>query len=60
MNEFLHDESGATTVDWVVLTAIVVGIALSSMVLLTESTTALMVGVSDAIIYHVGEALPQD
>ena len=38
---FLNDESGAVTVDWVVLTAAVVGLGLAVMVIVKPAVTAL-------------------
>lgn len=40
-NRFLNDESGAVTVDWVVLTAAVVGLATVAYIGISASTTSL-------------------
>lgn len=40
IKEFFADESGAVTVDWVVLTAAVVGLAMITYVGLAENTQA--------------------
>jgi Flp pilus assembly pilin Flp len=45
LNAFLKDEDGAVTVDWVVLTAAVVGIALAVVAVIKTSLT----GVSSQI-----------
>jgi len=40
-NAFLKDESGAVTVDWVVLTAAIVGLGLAVLTSVSGGTTAL-------------------
>jgi len=40
-NAFLKDESGAVTVDWVVLTAAIVGLGLAVLTSVTGGTTTL-------------------
>ena len=39
-NAFLNDESGAVTVDWVVLTAAIVGLGIAVMTSVGSGTTA--------------------
>jgi Flp pilus assembly pilin Flp len=46
---FSKDESGAVTVDWVVLTAAVVGLAIAAFGTIKTSTTGLTSKVSTAI-----------
>lgn len=41
LNKFRRDESGAVTVDWVVLTAAVVALGVAAGVAMTTSTTGL-------------------
>ncbi|MDD9922834.1 MAG: hypothetical protein OXQ92_11235 [Boseongicola sp.] len=41
MNAFLNDESGAVTVDWVVLTAAIVGLGIAVLTSVGEGTTSL-------------------
>ena len=40
-NAFLNDESGAVTVDWVVLTAAIVGLGIAVLMAVGEGTTTL-------------------
>ncbi len=40
-NAFLNDESGAVTVDWVVLTAAIVGLGIAVLTSVSGGTTAL-------------------
>ena len=46
---FLNDESGAVTVDWVVLTAAVVGLAIGVMATITSNTDSLAGNIASAI-----------
>ena len=39
LNKFLADESGAVTVDWVVLTAAIVGLGIAVMATVTSSVS---------------------
>ena len=41
MTDFLHDERGAVTVDWVLLTAAMVGLALSVMAVIADGSEEL-------------------
>ncbi len=41
LRRFSRDEDGAVTVDWVVLTAAVIGLALGAMAAMTDVTTTL-------------------
>lgn len=43
--DFLRDEHGAVTVDWVVLTAAIVGLGLAVIVLVADGATDLSAGV---------------
>ena len=45
LNEFLRDEDGAVTVDWVVLTAAVVALAVAIVVALTNGAVGVSAGV---------------
>ncbi len=50
---FLKDETGAITVDWVVLTAGIVGIAVVFMTPISSALADLAVGIADKIAeYH--------
>jgi len=54
---FKNDESGAVTVDWVVLTAAIVGLGIAVMVSISGSTTGLadLIGAemdADSIMEH--------
>ncbi|MEQ8291593.1 MAG: hypothetical protein RIA08_05245 [Roseovarius sp.] len=46
---FLHDESGAVTVDWVVLTAAVVGLGVAAVDIVEEGVNALASDIATAI-----------
>lgn len=48
-NKFLKDESGAVTVDWVVLTAAVVGLAIAAYSTISGSTDTLLGEIDTAI-----------
>lgn len=52
MRAFAKDDDGAITVDWVVLTALVLGIQITIMV---ASMRESLVGVSDSIASKIGE-----
>ncbi|MCV2880518.1 hypothetical protein [Actibacterium sp. XHP0104] len=41
LKNFLHDQTGAVTVDWVVLTAAVVGLAFSLVYIFADGNTTL-------------------
>ena len=45
-NAFLKDESGAVTVDWVVLTAAIVGLAIAVLTSVSGGTNALATKIS--------------
>ena len=47
--QFVGDESGAVTVDWVVLTAAVVGVALIFMIPITQSAQGTSVAIATTI-----------
>lgn len=49
VNRFSEDESGAITVDWVVLTAAVVGLAMIALIPIAFTTDSSAQGVSDYI-----------
>ena len=49
IKNFAADESGAVTVDWVVLTAAIVGLGLAVMTLVTSSTKTLTEQITDAM-----------
>ena len=53
INAFVKDEDGAVTVDWVVLTAAIVGIALAIIAVvnkgLTNAASSIAKGLSDAM-----------
>ena len=49
IKNFAADESGAVTVDWVVLTAAIVGLGLAVMTLVTGSTKTLTEQITDAM-----------
>jgi len=49
LNVFLLDETGAVSVDWVVLTAATVGLAVSAI--------ALLVSVNDGVGQNIGDGL---
>lgn len=48
-NAFLNDESGAVTVDWVVLTAAIVGLGIAVLTSVSGGTTTL----ADAVSSHM-------
>ena len=54
-NTFLNDESGAVTVDWVVLTAAIVGLGIAVLTSVGGGTTTLAGNVSSAL---AGTAVP--
>lgn len=39
IRQFLHDTTGAVTVDWIVLTAAVVGLGIAATINITDGTT---------------------
>ncbi|WP_299369260.1 hypothetical protein [uncultured Tateyamaria sp.] len=45
LNKLLRDDDGAVTVDWVVLTAAVVGLAVALVVALTNGSAGVSAGV---------------
>ncbi|KUF11307.1 hypothetical protein [Pseudoponticoccus marisrubri] len=49
LQTFRDDESGAVTVDWVVLTAAVVGMSAISFFVIEDNSNALMTGAGGAI-----------
>ncbi len=49
LKSFRNEESGAVTVDWVVLTAAVVGLAIAAYGAISTQTELLATSVSDAI-----------
>ena len=48
--KFTKDESGAVTVDWVVLTAAIVGIALAVIVLISSGVEDASGGINDELL----------
>jgi Flp pilus assembly pilin Flp len=50
MNAFIADESGAVTVDWVVLTAALVGLGLAVMAVVSGGVEDLSQEVQDALV----------
>ncbi len=50
VNSFFADESGAVTVDWVVLTAAVVGMAMLTYVALADNTQAVTDATAAAVL----------
>ena len=48
-NEFLNDESGAVTVDWVVLTAAIVGLGIAVLSSVGGGTTDLAESISQSL-----------
>ena len=48
-NTFLNDESGAVTVDWVVLTAAIIGLGIAVLTSVGGGTTTLAGNVSGAL-----------
>lgn len=53
IRRFLTDTSGAVTVDWVVLTAAIVGLALGVVFVIDDATTALGDKIAHLVGYHV-------
>ncbi|MCF6276169.1 MAG: hypothetical protein L3J05_10455 [Robiginitomaculum sp.] len=49
LNAFVKDEDGAVTVDWVVLTAAIVGIALAILVTIGDALDNTANNIADAI-----------
>ena len=49
LNAFIADESGAVTVDWVVLTAAVVGLAIAAYSTIETNATALITAAGGAV-----------
>jgi Flp pilus assembly pilin Flp len=49
MNNFRNDESGAVTVDWVVLTAAIVGLGVAVLASVRGATTGLATKISNNI-----------
>ncbi|SDN48243.1 hypothetical protein SAMN05216196_101667 [Lutimaribacter pacificus] len=52
---FLGDDSGAVTVDWVILTAAVVGLATIAYIGINDQTNLLAQNTADAIPTQVGD-----
>lgn len=48
--KFANDESGAVTVDWVVLTAAIVGIAIAVITLISEGVESASNGINDELL----------
>ncbi len=49
INAFLNDESGAVTVDWVVLTAAIVGLGIAVLMSVGNGTTSLADKISSSL-----------
>lgn len=49
INAFLNDESGAVTVDWVVLTAAIVGLGIAVLMSVGNGTTSLADKISTSL-----------
>ncbi|MFP7570307.1 Flp family type IVb pilin [Marivita sp. S2033] len=49
IKNFRNDEDGAVTVDWVVLTAAVVGLAIAAFSMINDNTIALLSNVGTAV-----------
>ncbi len=49
VNQFKNDESGAVTVDWVVLTAAIVGLGLAVVLAIRPATNALATKIANAV-----------
>ncbi|MCW1934864.1 hypothetical protein [Pararhodobacter zhoushanensis] len=49
LKRWLHDEDGAVTVDWVVLTAAVVGLGIASVAAVSTGTGSLGTSISDSL-----------
>lgn len=56
MKRFSHDEDGAVTVDWVVLTAAIVGLAVVAFTTISDNTTAF----TDKIAADLQSVAPAD
>ena len=57
--KFLNDESGAVTVDWVVLTAAIVGLGIAVLASVSDGITDLSDDVSESL-EHMGDDLDID
>ena len=57
--KFLNDESGAVTVDWVVLTAAIVGLGIAVLASVSDGVTDLSDDVGESL-EHMGEDLDID
>ncbi|MCF6271877.1 MAG: hypothetical protein L3J37_01615 [Rhodobacteraceae bacterium] len=57
LNAFVKDEDGAVTVDWVVLTAAIVGIAIAVALTIEDGLQAVATDISDGLAAAVTEAL---
>ena len=55
LRKFMQSEDGAVTVDWVVLTAAIIGLGLAVMVLIAAGTTNVSAGVGASL--NAGEPL---
>jgi len=51
--KFVRDESGAVTVDWVVLTAAVVGLGIGVIAVLEPSLNSSATAISNAVTDHI-------
>ena len=49
LNFFKNDESGAVTVDWVVLTAAVVGLGIAALTMVKSGTSTLTTSISNQL-----------
>ncbi len=49
INTFLNDEDGAVTVDWVVLTAAIVGLGVAGIVSVQDGITGLATDIGNAV-----------
>jgi Flp pilus assembly pilin Flp len=58
INAFVKDEDGAVTVDWVVLTAAVVGIAIAVAATIKSGLNSAATSISTGIGTQVGNVLP--
>jgi len=52
---FLDDETGAVTVDWVVLTAAIVGLGIAVMISISDGTTELADDVNHQLEHHASD-----
>ncbi|WP_292290012.1 hypothetical protein [Marivita sp.] len=50
IKNFRKDEDGAVTVDWVVLTAAVVGLAIAAYAAIQENTNTVLTATGDAVL----------